>query len=410
MSREAHADWVKPQVLRALREQAGLTPEAVAQASRRLSRRGFATVDAAAVKQWEEGLSEPELEHLETLSELYGCPVGQFFLAHVRRRRLPLSFRGLAAGKEKHFSPATRLSLWRFVELAEWFATLLDEHEIEWKVEVLSARGGPVDPRGLADRLRRQFGFSETVRHDWSTVQDAYDWWRRRIEVQGVFCLELKLDPKDVRGASRWVKGRYPFILVNRQDVEAGTGRLFTLLHEYAHLMIPERSRAVACDSVGRANGATIEAVANQFSASVLLTPEELKRFIQRRWSSVARRRWSDQTLAQISREFFVSKHVVALTLERCGLAAQGFYAERRLRWAQRAARYRGFGRRASVKKTERKVRELGHSAVRVLTWLHEKQLLPLLDAAGVLETKVEKLDPFLADLAGHAASTNVGE
>ena len=72
--------WVNPEVLRQVRERRGLSLEEVASRSRALAAQCYAPISADDLRVWEAGEQEPDLEHLETLSEIYNCPVGYFFL------------------------------------------------------------------------------------------------------------------------------------------------------------------------------------------------------------------------------------------------------------------------------------------------------------------------------------------
>jgi RNA polymerase sigma factor (sigma-70 family) len=76
-------NWVNPKILRQSCVQSGLQPEQVEEESRRLSRSQYVRVTGKELAEWEGGASSPELAQLETLSEIYGCPVGQFFMDEV---------------------------------------------------------------------------------------------------------------------------------------------------------------------------------------------------------------------------------------------------------------------------------------------------------------------------------------
>jgi len=73
-------EWVNPKILRQMRERRGLSPEEVAAQSGALASQHYAPIEADELRRWEAGEAEPDLEHLETLSEIYRCPVGYFFL------------------------------------------------------------------------------------------------------------------------------------------------------------------------------------------------------------------------------------------------------------------------------------------------------------------------------------------
>jgi Zn-dependent peptidase ImmA (M78 family) len=384
--------WVKPEVLRTLRERAGLQYDEIEQRAQKLKRAHYATVTRQELEAWERGLASPNLEHLETLSTIYGCPVGHFFLHELPQPHLPLGTRGLAAGKENRLSPLTQQTLRRFLDLSDWMAVLLEEHGIAWEVTIRPIKAQ--QPERLVDQERERFGCSEQVRQQWETDEDALTWWRRQIEAQGVFVFEMKLDPSEVRGASRWVASRFPFILVNRQDAETATGRLFTLLHEYAHILTAQEG--ITCDFRGSgAEGQGIESFANRFAARMLLPLEQFIRSLQQAGKLQFRENWSDADLDELRRPFFVSRDVIAIALQEMGLAPAGFYQRKREQWERRRPWGRAKTRRPLTKK-ERKAREMGWSAVRVLLALERQDALPLMDAASALDMKVEKVLEFL--------------
>ncbi len=384
--------WVRPQTLRALRSRLGLHPEDVEREAKSLARSRYDAFTAADLKAWEQGKATPGLAHLETLSELYGCPVGHFFLDEPPPLPRGLSFRGLAPDKEKQFGAETQKNLRRFLELAEWLVTLIEENGVDWKVE-LRQQPGVSDLKRVAEEERRRLGCDSQVRATWHSAEQAFDWWRRRIEDAGVFCLQMRLHPKDIRGASVWMKDRYPFVLVNRQDAEAAAGRIFTLLHEYGHLLLG--GAGIACDFQGRGRNHQGEPAANLFAARVLLPEDAFTTFAQSqrlRWKP----EWSDAELDKLRAPFFVSRDVVAIRLAEMGLAPADFYDRKRARWQQRYAKWRPWGPGQARTKKERRAAELGSSPLRVLLSLRDKGALPVLDSAYALDMKVEKIPEFL--------------
>jgi Zn-dependent peptidase ImmA (M78 family)/transcriptional regulator with XRE-family HTH domain len=389
---ESQTPWVKPHVLREFRERMNLQPAQVMQQAQRLSRAHYAPVSKDWIENWELGKGSPNLEHLETLSEIYGCPVGYFFLDTAPPRRFPLSYRGLAPDKEKHFNPLTEQTLRRFLDLSEWITTLIEEYGIPWQVGIKPTK--PADLPTLVEHEHKRLGFTRAVAQEWRTAQDALTWWRRRIEDQGVFCIEMKLEPGDVRGASLWVKSRYPCILINHQDAETATGRLFTLLHEYAHLLTAHEG--MTCDFRGREPGQALEPFANHFATRMLVSSEQLQEQLRQANRLQFKETWSDAELDQLRRPLFVSRDVIAIFLQELGLASANFYQKKRAQWEQRKPGGRPKTPPQPLKHNERKAREIGASMIRVLLTLENKHTLPPIDTAYVLGMKVEKTGEFL--------------
>lgn len=388
--------WTSPFTLQKYRERSNLKPEEVAQQSQELSRKYYSPFTKQQIQEWEQGVSSPDLEHLETLSEIYHVPVGHFFLSELPEVYLPLSFRGLAFGKENSLSPLTRGTINRFLERSEWIVTLIEEYSISW--EVMFEPVANFDVATLVRREKKRFNISEDTNQDWISPDECYAWWRSKVESQGIFCFEMKLEPGEVRGASRWIGSRYPFILINHQDAEAATGRLFTLLHEYAHLLTEHES--ITCDFRGRESGRTPEKFANRFAAHMLVSPDRLKEKIQKAGSFQFQTTWSDSELDSLRKPFFVSRDVIAIMLQEMELAPRDYYQKKREAWERRKPWGRAKTKNRPTK-NEQKAREMGKSALHILLNLEKRQQLPVLDTAYALDMKIEKTIKFLEWASG---------
>ncbi|MGB9880097.1 MAG: helix-turn-helix domain-containing protein [Anaerolineae bacterium] len=384
--------WINPSMLRWARERLGLSLEDVEEASRPLRRRYYTPVTAEQLARWEAGEEAPALEHLETLAEIYLCPVGWFFLDRPPEERIVLSFRGLKKGPES-LSPKTRRALERFRDLARWTVDLLKHLELSWEVRVRPREISPdlSKAEAYAENYRKRLGWTEEKQQELGgDPRGAFSWWRRVLEDLGIFCFELRLNPEEVRGASLWLEG-YPFILVNRADTEADTGRLFTLLHEFAHLI--SSNEGFICDLHTDGHDRNPEPFANRFAAQILLPREVLRRRLQELGITNPRKTWSDTQLDKIRNPFPVSRDVVAIRLEEMGLAPAGFYEEKRQRWQSRQPWGRG-GQRP--KQEEQKLQEMGHSFAHLLARSASHPGFSWIDVSDVLGMKVERIQEFL--------------
>jgi len=381
--------WVNPLVLRWARERLNLTPEGVADASKKLARQHYVPISVEELVRWEEGVGEePTLAHLETLAEIYVCPVGWFFLDAPPEKELPFSLRG--AREHRTFSASTQTSLERFRELTRWTVHLIQQLKQPWEVRIRPQEISPniAEVEKLAQEYRQRLGWTDTTRQAVAPdPREAFKWWRRAIESLGIFCFELPLDPQEARGASLWYEG-VPFILVNHEDAEAATGRIFTLLHEFAHLISAEGT--FVCD-FGEENH---EPFANRFAARVLLAPQELLQSLEKLLGKIERREhWSDSFLDKVRKPFSVSRDVVAILLEELGLAPSGFYEQKRQQWAKKKTR--GWGGRRPTR-NEQKLQEVAYSMFRLPEQVSKRRDFPWMDAALILGMKVEKLEKWL--------------
>lgn len=395
----ATTQWVNPSILSWARKRLNLTPEEVAEASKKLAKRIYVPVSANQLLEWEAGKGDPELNHLETLAEIYVCPVGFFFLESRPAERLPVSFRGLAKPREQLESLSQR-TLRRFMELAQWTVETLRKTEQPWQVAIRPAQFSPrtAIAEQLAEEYRQRFGWTDEQRRQFTgKPREAFKWWRRAIESQGVFCFEMPLDPKETRGAALWLED-YPFILVNHRDIEAAAGRIFTLLHEFAHLV--SAKDGVVCDFHGSHHDHNPEPFANRFAARMLVTPDELRQRLREVGETRHRTDWPDSLLDKLRNPFFASRDVVAILLQELQLAPRDFYDRKQQRWGSRKPWGRG-GKRPLL--NEQKLQEVGYSLAGVLARSSAQPAFSWMDASSVLGMKVEKAERFLQWAREHA-------
>lgn len=382
--------WVNPKVLEWARQRMGLKPQHVEE---------LTDIPAPRITRWEQSLESPTLDNLEDIAEIYDCPVGYFFLDAPPDIKPALNYRGLTAEKTETLSYETHTSLNRYVYLTNYIASLIDKIGIQREIQVGKAElREPINL--LAKRERQSLGFSPQIREQWASPNEAFDFWRHAIEAKGIFVITLKLETSEVRGASRWEHAQTPSILVNRMDMEAATGRCFTLLHEWAHLLT--KRTGLVCDFQGQARHTQIERFANKFAAEVLVPRTELEDYLKQENLFKRRPRWGDSLLNKIRGNFKVSKDVIAILLEELDLAESGFYKSKRASWDQRKPFFPGYilghvGSKRSQTKAERRLTELGLPVAQLTSRAYGQGAISKLDLADLLNMKVEQAEGFVS-------------
>lgn len=388
MSAAARYEWVNPKSLEQARKRLRLEAKEVVEQAKQLGS-DYAGITEQTLHAWETGKSEPELRHIEALSQIYVCPVGWFFLSSIPTETPGLDFRGVASGAKVGGRGMQTLS--RFLELAEWAEGVAVQTGQFVKPAI-----GQASVKDNIDNVvateRRRLHFDPEVRSAWEHPKDAFNWWRRQIEDLGVYCFLMRLPSEEIRGVSHRGQHGGAFILVNSEDAELATGRTFTLLHEYAHLML---RKSLVCDFRGREGGTQIERFANRFAARMLLVPAELQTRLEELDLRESRDEWSDGLLDKIREPFCVSRDVVAICLEELDLAPKGFYASKRAIWSKR----KPFGRSKLPQKgrtqATQRLKMVGGTLARVLA-SEAAAVLPALEIAEVLEVKVERIPEVL--------------
>lgn len=379
-------NWANPEVLKWARNRMGLSPKQV---------ESLAGIAIDRIAEWEDAKAAPSLSELEILAEIYDCPVGYFFLDSPPEEKQTLDFRGLAAEKVDALSYETHMHLNEFLGLTDYLSTLVKDLELphEVKIDIVDLED---NVESIAKRESKRFGFNPDVRERWVTANDAFDFWREAIESRGVFVLALKLKAGEVRGASRWDSPHTPAILVNSADTEAATGRTFTLLHEWAHLLT--KHPGSVCDFRGQPRAADIERFANQFAAEVLVPKKELETYLRQKGLFIKRSRWGDSTIDGIRHFFKVSRDVVAILLEEMELVPRGFYHSKRAVWDLRKPFFRSrLGTQRSRTRAALRLREIGQPIADLVSVAYDRGAISKLDLADVLKMKVEHAERFVS-------------
>jgi len=178
--------------------------------------------------------------------------------------------------------------------------------------------------------------------------------------------------------------------------MEAATGRSFTLLHEWAHLLI--KHPGLVCDFRGQAKGANIERFANKFAAEILVPRMEFESYLKQKDLFVKRSRWGDALIDEIRRDFKVSRDVIAILLEEMGLANRGFYRDKRASWDLRKPFFRGFtGSRRGRTKAAIRLSEIGRPVANLMSVAYENGAISKLNLAEILDMKVEQAERFVS-------------
>lgn len=372
-------------MLKWAREQIGLEVDQAANLVKGLS--------AEKIRAWESGEDVPTLEDLETLGELYDCPVGYFFLDSPPQEEAPiLDYRGVAPEKLQNLSYESRRQLRRFTRLADLAASLIASIGLNWEVS-LPDQGSVYPIEVSAAKVVETLGITYSELSNLPDDQSAHDLWRAKIEQQGVLVFSFRLDPGELRGASLRTPQGPPSILVNHADVEAASGRTFTLLHEYAHLLV--RQPSMVCDFRGQPVLEEVEHFANRFAAEALVPRAEFESPLASEKLNGYKEHWSNPVIEHLRRPFHVSQDVIRVMLQELSYAPQNSYSQ----WRINVERRKPWGRstRGGQTMQARRQRELGANFPRILSYAYRQSAISRLDLAGILDMKIERAEEFLA-------------
>jgi Zn-dependent peptidase ImmA (M78 family)/DNA-binding XRE family transcriptional regulator len=264
----------------------------------------------------EAGAVQPSLTLFETIAAKYRLPQSTLFRRTPPKEPAgPADYRtlgGLAHKESFEFSVAlsnVRALLTQLQRVAE--------DDGEFRPPDLPHYSAHDDPGALGEMERERLGTPYESQEEWADAAEAFRQWRRLIERQGVSVFLQKFPLRDCRGFTLYEANKAPCVVVNKNE-EFPVARIFTLLHEYGHLLI----RRPGISDEDPAN--PVEAFCNRFAAGFLMPTAALRQVLPY-WPNLPVE-WPAGSVQDWAKKFKVSRQALALRLEHVGLAPEGFH------------------------------------------------------------------------------------
>ena len=233
-----------------------------------------AEIAPSKIEAWLAG-AQPPVTDLRAIAAILKRPFATFFLpGPPKQKKPPIEFRVPADSVRSDLNVIERQRIREAARLQEILA---------WVVRELD-RPRPKIPRVAinqsaeieATELRADLGITFERQKDWTTGVRALRGWRRALENYGVFVLALSMGEDSIRGFSLWHEDA-PLIALNTSwSAEA---RIFTLFHEYGHLLT--RTSSACIESIGRAKSDPTERWCEEFAADVIIPRREVQRYLR---------------------------------------------------------------------------------------------------------------------------------
>ena len=193
------------------------------------------------------------------------------------------------------------------------------------------------------------------------------------------------VDLSEMRGFSL-AESPLPLVVVNSKDTPRG--RIFSMLHELAHVAL-QRSGLCEPDE-GRARPPEeqrIEVFCNHVAGAALIPMDDLLQDedVRGRQRSTD---WSDNEIAAIGRRFNASRFVTLRRLVIANLTTEAFYRAKHAEWLSQLS-----GQSAGFSSPDRKsVAENGKTFVRLVLQSHREKKITLDDGSRFLNVRLKHL------------------
>ncbi len=231
-------------------------------------------VSPATVESWATGDAKPTLTQLRAFANKLKRPIATFLLPRPPRLLVPTLELRRAPGERRTELNADERRLVRTAarlqRVLSWMGRELERPSAEIRriAITVSAETAAADTRNRLDALRPRPA-------RWRSGSAAFRWWRATVEQSGVFVLTLPMGPAACRGFSLW-DDHAPVIAVN--SAWSAEARLFTLFHEYGHLIT--RTNSACLEGAHRRTAPQTDSVerwCEQFAAAVILPLADVK-------------------------------------------------------------------------------------------------------------------------------------
>lgn len=280
------------------------------------------------VGAWESGAQSLSMPQLRQLADVYDRPLAVFYLASPPKEPKALrDFRHAANGVSRPPSPKLiaemRQARYRRAVALDVYNQLGDKPP---RFNLKAAMNE--DPTTVAVRIRDVTHLADIQNKRAVDARSALASLRASVEQLGTLVFQMsKVEVKEARGFSL-AESSLPIIVLNSKD--AITARLFTLIHELAHVMLHDGG---ICDL----GDDDIEVYCNAVAGSTLV-PADLLRQAATTSEHRSGTAWSDAELEGIANRFAVSPEVIIRRLLDVKLTTQKAYQSKRDEYLKRYA------------------------------------------------------------------------
>jgi Zn-dependent peptidase ImmA (M78 family) len=375
---------VNPAVLKWARETAGVPVE---DAAKRLS------VPPSAFSGWESQKASLTLTQARGLASYFKRPLAAFLLpAPPAEPAPPRDFRTLPGARGK-FERKTRLAVRKALRLQS-IAKNLMQGVGRGTVALVGSANVSERPDTVAQSERERLGIGLEKQRAWRNQWEALREWRSAIERQNVLVFQVPMPLEDVRGFSLADDEPYA-IVVNSSD--AVRGRIFTLFHEYAHLLLHTAGICLPrVDGTRRKREPEVEQWCNRFAGAFLVPDSGLAPLRQSGIAELTGQALSE-AVETVARQFKVSEAVALWRLRDVGMVSkQSFQAVmQRLMAVARQMKKRG----GAVPPAKKCVAENGSFFTSLVLQAKGRGLVTYSDVADYLDVRLKYLPQIESSL-----------
>jgi Zn-dependent peptidase ImmA (M78 family) len=246
------------------------------------------------------------ITQLTKLSKLIKRPLAFFLLSELppeEKKPLPKDYR-MISEKEGVFSKETLLTI-RIARRLQAVSRELAQNlntDLEPTVTTVTIED---NPQKIAEEYRNKVKISEGLQKKWDNPNKLLNFLREFIERQNILVFQFPMPVEDVRGFTL-SDSILKVIVVNSKDQI--TARIFTLMHEFAHILLNESVINMPEESLFvDKNQNEIERWCNNFTSEFLLPDSLARKIFEENKPNLT----ETKTLNQLSNKWKISKKFI---------------------------------------------------------------------------------------------------
>jgi Zn-dependent peptidase ImmA (M78 family) len=334
------------------------------------------------------------LNQLRNAAEKYDFPLGYFYLSSPPPEKSFKPIPDFRVEPSLHGVDHYRLNLEikKCRERRNIFIDLAARLEMEVKpFQLLPDESA----RNVGSLIRERLGVLDT---DFNTLkfEDTYAYWKNIIERDGVLVYESQYipDKSGVIGAAMFYD-TYPIILIKRGG-NFNERKLFTLLHEYAHLLLGKSAINDAGAQVVRRDDPSVdglEARCNALAGEILIPAEKIDLSV---YTGLA----AADKMELLSRTFKVTYTTAAVCLRKLQLISNTeFIHLLDLRRKANETKSQSKGEGARIPRENLMRLDMGRPMFKTVLEAYSVGLLDIFDTSKILNLRVKKIDGLVSGL-----------
>lgn len=348
------------------------------------------------ITQWQSKTSSIELPKLERIASSLKKPLAVFFLPEPPKEKNLTDYRKIAGFENEKLSKKTLDAIRnaRYIQSNAHELFELQKMNDTPDVEYVTLKD---DPEEIALYQRRKLNFEfEIINENGRTIkkpiQRVYSELREKIESMNILVLQSNMSINEARGFS--LTDKFPRIVVvnSADDIKP---RIFTLLHEYAHILLKKDGICLPNSENFHSNSNEIQLIekwCNAFAGSLLMPKKE---FLIELTSNEEKFEDSRKVIENLSKKFRVSKKATIVRI--LNLSANPSYKKMYLEYYDKIIwesptkpKKKGGG---AISQADKCISQKGKKYVRLVSDSKNKQLITTNSMISYLNLKIKHFD-----------------